>query len=397
MNILISSASYIFSDHLPGGEYQIAHAIVSRLARKGHQVHVISPRKQIRQDIPNVTIHEIGKFNFPESRCYWQYYLKWWTYAYRSYWKAASIVKSHQIDIIHHLRPAYHGRFSLCGRLPGPFVYGPLSLPWETKSPQPDTRWQRSSIFDPILNRILDRMNMTAGNRLWQKTFEQADVIPISVTKTKTHIPEADHHKTTMIPLGVDAKQFVPPSVPTRDFEILFVGVLEYRKGLDFLLRAMPQVLKRLPQTRLTLVGKGVDEDHYKTLAKDLGIESNTHFVGSVPFDQILPYYQRCHVFCLPSLGEPFGISLLQAMACAKPIVSTQSGGVPEFVIDGQSGLLVPQEDPEALTVALTRVLEDETFCQSCEEFNRQQCIEKYDWDVVVNQIEDVYAKLLNS
>ena len=389
MNILISSGSYIFSDYLPGGEYQIAHAIVSRLARRGHRLYVLAPLKRLRQEIPNVTVCEIEGYNFVESDSYWHYHWRWWTFSAIAYWKARRLCKLRQIDIIHHIRPSFPVKFSLCWALSTPFVIGPLDLPWRASGRGDAVRWQRHGFVDPLLDRVLDRLNMTLGRYLWRKTLERAFAVPISVQGAQDMLP-LQHQDAALIPLGVDTDRFCPPREVQKS-EILFAGMLERRKGLDYLLRALPAVLKRIPGAHLTVVGGGRSDAEFRRLAEEMGVSKHVTFEGAIPFDRVATYYQRCEVFCLPSLGEPFGISLLQAMSCGKPVVSTRAGGVPDFVEDGRSGILVPPADAEQLADALQRLLGDAELCRRIGTYNRQICLERFSWDAVADRLEEVY------
>ena len=396
MNILISSASYIFSDHIPGGERQIVHAIISRLAARGHQLYVLVPFKRLRREIPNVTVYEIGRYDFDGSDSYWNYHWNWWKFSAMAYWRAKELCKRKRIDVIHHLLPAFSGKFSLCWKLGVPFVYGPLFLSWKASSDDEAVRWRRHHRIDPLLDRVMDRLNMTLGRYLWKRTVAKASSLPVSVRKALDLLPRERHQDAPLISLGVDTDRFRPALAPgSQQPEVLFAGNLEHRKGVDHLLRALSIVIKHIPDAYLTLLGTGRNEAKFKRLAEEMGISGNVSFKGAVPFDQVVTYYQGCRVFCLPSLGEPFGISLLQAMACGKPVISTRAGGVPEFVEDGRSGILVPPGDVERLADALLALLRDPDLCHRIGAYNRQLCLELYSWDVVVGRIESIYRNVI--
>ena len=396
MRILISSASYIFSDHVPGGEYQIVHAIVSHLAKRGHRVYVLAPQKKLRHEIPNVTVYELGRYNFPTDDCYWQHRFQWWVFSIRAWRKARSFCSANRIDIIHHIRPAFPRRFSLCWALPRPFIYGPIALPWSPGGSTDGSRWKRR-FLDALLNRVLDRLNMTLGRFLWTRTLERASDVPVSVPEARKLLPPPLRQQAPLIPLGVDTSVFCPGSSPPSPAEILFVGALEPRKGVFDLLHAFDSLRKHVPAARLTLVGGGRSAVELRTLADQLGLSEAISFEGPVPFHRVVSYYQRCQVFCLPSLGEPFGISLLQAMACGKPVVSTRAGGVPGFVEHGLSGLLVSPSKPEELSAALQTLLEDPDLCLKMGTYNRQRCLSNHSWDSVVDQIEILYRSRISS
>ena len=162
MKILISSASHLFSDHIPGGELQIAHGIVSRLAERGHELHVIAPRVRLKSPIPRVSTYEVGCVDFTVTRKYWAYRLGWWDFSIRSWRLARQLIQRLNIDIVHHIRPAFRGKFSLNPYLSRPFVYGPLSLPW-AGSATDGARWAKPNLADQLLNKFSDRLDFTLG------------------------------------------------------------------------------------------------------------------------------------------------------------------------------------------------------------------------------------------
>jgi phosphatidylinositol alpha-mannosyltransferase len=167
-----------------------------------------------------------------------------------------------------------------------------------------------------------------------------------------------------VIPNGISPERFgdgVQPLSWARDGipRILFVGRFdEQRKGFKYLLRAMPLVRQQFPNARLVVVGTGKPEK-YDDLRERYGIWG-VDFVGFVPPEELPRYYASCDVFCAPSIrGESFGIVLLEAMASAKPVVASDIPGYASVMTNGQEGLLVPPRDPQALALALVRVLAD--------------------------------------
>ena len=163
-----------------------------------------------------------------------------------------------------------------------------------------------------------------------------------------------------VIPLGIPMppetnghQSVLPPGY------LLTVAKLHSRKGIDVLLRAIPQLEETGPTPPLVLVGDGPEQARLEALAKTLGIATRVYFLGDLPLEQVAPLYRHCRFLVLPSRFEPFGLVLLEAMAAGKAVVATRVGGIPEFVQDGETGLLVPPEDPAALAAAIRRLLEE--------------------------------------
>ena len=107
------------------------------------------------------------------------------------------------------------------------------------------------------------------------------------------------------------------------------------------------------------LVGGGPLEGALRELAQSLGVDDQVRFLGHQELDAIRNLLQRCTLFILPSRSEPFGIAILEAMSLGKAVITTRVGGIPEFVADGQNGVLVESDDPAGLAAAMCRVSSD--------------------------------------
>jgi glycosyltransferase involved in cell wall biosynthesis len=397
MNILISAGSYVFSDYLPAGEIQIANDIVNRLASRGHKVYVFAPLADLKNKIPNIEIFEIGKYDFINSTKYADYLWNWWKYSLQSYLKCKELFRKERIDVVHHIRPAYPKKFSLCWKIPAPFIYGPLSLPITGKGTSRKSRWGKSSLIDRIKSKMVDRLEMTIGQHLWQKTLSRAYYTPVSVTKTLDLLPERFLERAPIIPLGVDTKLFncANKSAVSQKLTILFAGTIESYKGIEYLLKAMQIVLRKNQNVELILAGGGREFGHFKALTEEFGLNGNVEFLGSVDFNNMPKLYQKCDIFCLPSMFEAFGMSIIQAMSCGKPVVSTRVGGIPEIIKEEKSGILVPPGDAESLACAIIRLAKQKTLRQKMGVYNRKLCLAKYDWDVIVGRFEEIYENAI--
>jgi glycosyltransferase involved in cell wall biosynthesis len=143
---------------------------------------------------------------------------------------------------------------------------------------------------------------------------------------------------------------------------ILSVSRLEVgdrRKGIDTMIHAMVQVLKRVPGAIYTVVGSGRDVVRLMALADHLGVSEHVHFAGRLDESALGRAYQNCDVFALPSAKEGFGIVFLEAMAAGKPVIAARAGGVPEVVSDGITGVLIDYGDAVALADVLVGLLKD--------------------------------------
>jgi glycosyltransferase involved in cell wall biosynthesis len=196
-----------------------------------------------------------------------------------------------------------------------------------------------------------------------------------------------------VIPNGVDTALFSPlAEEPPLSPVLLFAGRMDDQKGVDVLLEAF----RRLPRgPRLRLAGTGPREDEYRRLASSLGIDGAVRFLGPVPRARLPTLLCEAHVFVLPSRYENLPLGILEAMACARPVVAARVGGVGEMVEDGAEGLLVPPEDPHALALALRRLLEDGPLRRRMGEAGRARVVARFGWDKVAAETEAFYGELL--
>ncbi|MFC1979533.1 glycosyltransferase family 4 protein, partial [Chloroflexota bacterium] len=177
---------------------------------------------------------------------------------------------------------------------------------------------------------------------------------------------------------------------------ILFVGRLEKRKGLNYLLKAYKWVKEEFPESRLIIVGPGTRlRRKYEKEVRKRGFE-DVIFVGYVSQDDLPRYYKTADIFCAPAIGwESFGIVLLEAMAAGKPVVASNIQGYASVVTHGVEGLLVPPKDEALLAQALISLMKDETLRQQMGARGRLKA-EEYGWEHVAQRILDYYIRVLS-
>jgi len=143
--------------------------------------------------------------------------------------------------------------------------------------------------------------------------------------------------------------------VPSEARVLLAVCRLERQKGLDVAVRALPDVLARHPAAHLVVLGEGPQRAELEELARSLDVP--VHLPGRVP--DVAAWLRRANLLVHPARWEGFGLALLEAMLAALPVVASNVSSIPEIVVDGETGLLVPREDPAALASAIVRVLDE--------------------------------------
>lgn len=203
-----------------------------------------------------------------------------------------------------------------------------------------------------------------------------------------------------IIPNGVDIARFSHPTVPIADLQgdklnILFVGRLEKRKGLIYLLKAFKIVKRELPNTRLVVVGPG-EHHHFEKLAQKENL-SDVFFTGYVTNEELPAYYHAADVFCSPATGgESFGIILLEAMSVGKPVVASAIDGYASVMTDGAEGLLVPPKDDKALSAALIKLLKDEPLRREMGNRGKDRA-QECSWPNVAEMVNDYYNSVIQS
>ena len=244
---------------------------------------------------------------------------------------------------------------------------------------------------------LVKPLNTILLKRWFRKLHGKIAVSKPAMELVNKHFP-GDY---TVIPNGVDLDCFSSGVSPIDEFgdgkiNILFVGRLEKRKGLDYLLEAHKHIKQEIPNSRLIVVGPGtrLRNKYEKRVARN-GLK-DVVFVGCVSHDELPRYYKTADIVCAPATGkESFGIVLLEAMALGKPVVASNIDGYASIMTHGVEGLLVPPRDEKALAQALVSLMASESLRQQMGAKGRLTAAE-YDWKRIVQRVVDYYAKVLS-
>ncbi len=239
---------------------------------------------------------------------------------------------------------------------------------------------------------------------LYRWAYRRAHLIAVSAyTKGRVleALPELDEARIAVVHNGVHfaAFQQPTPAPQKRGPTILTVGGVKPRKGTHVLVEAFAQVREHVPEAQLVVVGAhggGYMRQLQERIA-ELGLEDAVHFSGVISDEALRGWYQHADVFALPSLNigeqfEGFGLVFLEAGACGLPVVGTLGSGVAEAVRDGETGLLVPQNDAEALADALVRLLTDEALHARMSAAGREHA-RAQDWAHVAERVAALYRR----
>jgi glycosyltransferase involved in cell wall biosynthesis len=204
-----------------------------------------------------------------------------------------------------------------------------------------------------------------------------------------------------VIHCGVDAEAFHPLAGRRTDGRptVLFVGNIAANKGVRTVFEAVLRIRSKYPDVRLQILGEG-DKDlvrEFQERAGREGAEANVEFNGFIGRDRLPEFYGNADVFCSPSQYEAFGIVYIEAMACGCPVIASATGGTPEAVLDGQTGVLVPPNDVEALVAALERILGDAPLRRRMGEAGRQRVENYFAMDKYIRRVLAVYQKAIDN
>ncbi|MCX7757565.1 MAG: glycosyltransferase family 4 protein [candidate division WOR-3 bacterium] len=202
-----------------------------------------------------------------------------------------------------------------------------------------------------------------------------------------------------IIPNGVDTNFFNPNVQPLPEYndnrpKILFLGRIEPRKGLKYLLLAFRNVVKKNPNSLLIVAGKGLLGYSYQQYITP-EIKNNIQFVGLIPNDVKPRYYASCDIFCAPSVGrESFGIILLEAMSSGKPVVASNISGYRTIIEDGVNGFLARPRDPDDIAMKINMILENTELRKIMGQRAREKAL-LYSWEKITDKVENYYYELI--
>ena len=183
---------------------------------------------------------------------------------------------------------------------------------------------------------------------------------------------------------------------------LLFVGRLDERKGLRYLLNAMPKILAEYP-VELRVVGKGILEEELKTQCNAMDLNNSVRFLGFVTKEELADEYAACDIFVLPAIvdskgdTEGLGIVLIEALAHGKPVIASRVGGIPDVIINGKTGILVPEKDSDILATAVLELLANPIQANKLGRAGLADIKNRFSWQKILPQWQTVFSPPLLS
>ncbi len=252
-----------------------------------------------------------------------------------------------------------------------------------------------SPSFDHRVLTMLERLPMMSADILISPSRDLANYVANDLNFS----PERIH----IVRNPVNVNQFTPDGPKTAvlpdTINILFVGRLEERKGVYYLIQSVSRVLKACPNARFTFIGSdtktgkgnGSVLQELKAITVESCVEHAVTFVNQVPLSEIPDNYRAADICVLPSLYDNAPMTTIEAMSCGKPVIGTTAGGTKEYVLDQQCGLIVPPANSEALADALILLCNDRARREQMGAFARTHVLENFTRDITARQSLSLY------
>ncbi len=362
----------------PGGVQDHIQRLANELRGRGHTVRILTPATGLRGRQVEYGVYKVGwaapvHVNGSIARV---------AFAPHISGRLRGILEREQFDIIH-LHEPLASPLSLyvlhVGPSTGATLIGTFHA-WARHSIASAPEWAYASAA-PFLGRYYRRLN----GRIAVSSAAQEFV---------SRFFPGDYR---IIPNGVDTSIFRPDTPPLPEFDdgmlnVLYLGRIERRKGLKFLLRAIPTIREHFPNTRFLIGGEGPLRAGFERLVAQAGWR-DVVFLGRVPAEQVPALYTSAHVFCAPNTGgESQGIVLLEALASGRAVVASDIPGFRSVIEQQRDGLLTPPKRSEELAWAICHLLGDEAERARLGVAGRQRA-DAFSWERVATQVLSYYEE----
>lgn len=396
MRVLILSHLYPNTTNPVYGIF--VHEQVQELVRQGCEVRVVSPvpwspipvrwlkdkwgayaRIPLRTVRDGITVYHPRYVSFPQARFFehsgWFYYL--------------GVRKT--IERIHRAFPfdIVHAHVAL------PDGYGALLL--------------KKSYNKPLIVTIhgLDVMITIYRNARCRKNVDKVFGTATRVICVSTalknfclQVNDTDETRFRVIPNGFSPwKRFHDHTFLKDKYQgkviLLTVGYLIKRKAHEYVIQALQESIKRMPNLVYLIVGEGPEEDYLKRLVDRLRLNDYVEFCGRKDRETVMEYMSICDLFVMPSWDEAFGVVYLEAMGHGKPVIACRGQGIEDVIVDGKTGLLVKPKDLDSLKEAMIRLLSDRSLAEDMGRKGRQVVLSHFTWEKSAQKLMGIYREVL--
>ncbi|MFS1702786.1 glycosyltransferase family 4 protein [Alteromonas sp. AMM-1] len=309
---------------------------------------------------------------------------------YRSYRQLRRLIKTHHIDMIHCGRVLPEGLMAF-------FLNKTMGIPYVCYVHGEDLE---ASALSRELN-SLTKMVMRSASKIICNSHNSAAIVE--------RVDSSVMSRVVVMHPGADTNKFVPAAQTDTEFLsamgwqdkqlILTVGRLQARKGQDKMIEAMPDILKVCPQAHYVIIGHGECESLLRATVERLGLQEHVDILTQCDDTTMIKCYQHCEVFILPNRTEGqdiegFGMVLVEAQACAKPVIAGNSGGTKETLIPGQTGEIVDATDLNNLSNTVVKFLQSPTLAKAYGLAGRKHAVSQFDWENAAKRATSVFSDI---
>jgi glycosyltransferase involved in cell wall biosynthesis len=385
MNILYFTQ--IFYPALFGGGEYIFYQWAVDLAKKGHEVHVITQNLDGTKSYENhkgVHIYRVGStLNLTGTLPIG--IVPNLTFLVESFFKGILVSRKNKINVIHSNTYVPVISAQLCSSL--------LQIPhiatvhdvyktsqkdfWKTWSGQAGVS-KSMGFLGPLMERLVTKMPVATFHTVSEKSKQDMELLGVS--------------KILVIPNGINPDDY-QTSTTTKKNQAIFVGRLVFYKNLDVVINAFSKIIEKIPDARLIIVGNGPQKNHLEKLAESLGLKNNIFFTGIISDAEKIHLISESQVLLNPSLIEGFGIVVLEGFACGKPVITSDSKPLSDLVRDSVDGYIVPATDINFWADKIIDLLSDDAKCAKMGQAGKQKVLSHYS----ISKLSDNMIQLYQS
>lgn len=372
MKICIIVTHYL--PHIGGLELATYH-LAKELDKQNNEVHIITPYPDSNENTTSIKIHRHPIHTYPD-----EHPIRAFVDGLTFFRKTVETINEIKPNIIHAQNitnsiPAYiaskryHIPYIIC-------LHGALEL------------------MGPFLPACL--------KRFWPKLphIKAASQIIALTNEMAGRLEKELGRESVVIPNGVDTTHFYPsltPEVSPHNPVIICLSRIDDKKGLEYAIKSMDDVLKHYPDAILNIVGDGNFRNELEKIVWKHKLTKNVRFMGVVPNTDVPDLLRSADIFLLPSLSEGFALTALEAMASGLPIISTPVGIIPEMVSKWNNGIIIPFKSSTAISNAIISLLDHPNIRLEYGKQSVKATREKYSWTTVAKKYEEIYQKIVSS
>ena len=344
---------------------------------QGRHIYELYKQNQTQEKVnmyifsPNVNSLENHISIFPETK---KSKLKNIEYSWKVNRTIENLIKKYQLDVVH-----------IHGGPGGIFLFKKLSVP--TIYTVHHTYWQQ---FHYIKNQSWKYIFYLLEKASYKKV-EKIICVSKDTQKIITDYYAVPHKSTDYIPNGINLNNFKSKKNSNKENNILYVGRIDQRKGVDFLVKSMVLVHQKNPSITLHIVGEGIDKKKLEKFSKENNLPIIFH--GGLSDEELQKLYEHINIQIVPSVFEGFGISVLEGMAKGIPIIATDVDGIRSILKNNYSGILVPYNNEHALSDSIIQLFNNPLLRQKLinNAFNELQ---EYNWQTIYTKTLSIYEEL---